>query len=452
MQLQFLGATGTVTGSKYLLRHEGATLLVDCGLFQGYKQLRLRNWDPPPVSPASIDAIVLTHAHIDHSGFLPRLARLGFRGKVYCSEATFDLCSVLLPDSGHLQEEEADFANRHGFSKHKPALPLYTREDAERCLRLFAPQPFARTWSPVPGLSTRLAPSGHMLGSAFVTVDDGRRSVLFSGDIGRPESLVLRPPVQVPGADVVVVESTYGDRRHEPVDVLEQLGEVVNRTTARGGTVLIPAFAVGRAQALLYSLHLLMQRGVIHHLPVYLDSPMAIDATKIYHAHRDEHRLTPEQCHAMCHVATMVNKPDDSKALSARQGPMVIISASGMATGGRVVHHIKAFGPDHRNTILFAGYQAGGTRGAAMLGGAASVRIHGADVPIRAEVTALPNLSSHADADEILAWMRGFDRPPAQVYVTHGEPAAADAMRSRIEHELGWPACVPDAGVNRSPG
>ena len=444
MQLQFLGATGTVTGSKYLLRHEGATLLVDCGLFQGYKQLRLRNWDPPPVSPASIDAIVLTHAHIDHSGFLPRLARLGFRGKVYCSEATFDLCSVLLPDSGHLQEEEADFANRHGFSKHKPALPLYTREDAERCLRLFAPQPFARTWSPVPGLSTRLAPSGHMLGSAFVTVDDGRRSVLFSGDIGRPESLVLRPPVQVPGADVVVVESTYGDRRHEPVDVLEQLGEVVNRTTARGGTVLIPAFAVGRAQALLYSLHLLMQRGVIHHLPVYLDSPMAIDATKIYHAHRDEHRLTPEQCHAMCHVATMVNKPDDSKALSARQGPMVIISASGMATGGRVVHHIKAFGPDHRNTILFAGYQAGGTRGAAMLGGAASVRIHGADVPIRAEVTALPNLSSHADADEILAWMRGFDRPPAQVYVTHGEPAAADAMRSRIEHELGWPACVPE--------
>jgi metallo-beta-lactamase family protein len=444
MQLQFLGATGTVTGSKYLLRHEGATLLVDCGLFQGYKQLRLRNWNPPPVPAEAIDAIVLTHAHIDHSGYLPRLARLGFRGKVYCSEATFDLCSVLLPDSGHLQEEEADFANRHGFSKHKPAQPLYTREDAERCLRLFAPQPFVKTWSPVPGLSTRLAPSGHMLGSAFVTVDNGHRSVLFSGDIGRPESLVLRPPVQVPGADVVVVESTYGDRRHEPVDVLEQLGEVINRTTARGGTVLIPSFAVGRAQALLYGLHLLMQRGVIHHLPVYLDSPMAIDATKIYHAHRDEHRLTPEQCHAMCHVATMVNKPDDSKALSARQGPMVIISASGMATGGRVVHHIKAFGPDHRNTILFAGYQAGGTRGAAMLGGAASVRIHGADVPIRAEVTALPNLSSHADADEILAWMRGFDRPPAQVYVTHGELAAADAMRSRIEHELGWPACVPE--------
>jgi len=444
MQLQFLGATGTVTGSKYLLRHGDATLLVDCGLFQGFKQLRLRNWNPPPVPAEAIDAIVLTHAHIDHSGYLPRLARLGFRGKVYCSEATFDLCSVLLPDSGHLQEEEADFANRHGYSKHKPALPLYTREDAERCMRLFAPQPFATAWSPVPGLNTRLAPSGHMLGSAFVTVDDGRRSVLFSGDIGRPESLVLRPPVQVPGADVVVVESTYGDRRHEPVDVLEQLGEVVNRTTARGGTVLIPAFAVGRAQALLYGLHLLMQRGVIHHLPVYLDSPMAIDATKVYHAHRDEHRLTPEQCRAMCHVATMVNRPDDSKALSARQGPMVIISASGMATGGRVVHHIKAFGPDHRNTILFAGYQAGGTRGAAMLGGAASVRIHGADVPIRAEVTALPNLSSHADADEILAWMRGFDRPPAQVYVTHGEPAAADAMRSRIEHELGWPACVPE--------
>ena len=444
MQLQFLGATGTVTGSKYLLRHGDARLLIDCGLFQGYKQLRLRNWEPLPVPASDIDAIVLTHAHIDHSGYLPLLARQGFRGKVFCSAATRDLCRILLPDSGHLQEEEAAYANRHGFSKHRPALPLYTREDAERCLTLFAPQDFGVPWHPLPGLQDRLDNTGHMLGSALVRLDDGRRSIHFSGDIGRPNDLVLRPPVRVAGADTLVVESTYGDRQHEPADALQQLGEVINRTAARGGAVVIPAFAVGRAQSLMYGLHLLKERGAIHHLPVYLDSPMAIDATRIYHAHRAEHRLTPEQCDAMCHAATIVNKTEDSKALSARRGPMVIISASGMATGGRVVHHLKAFAPDWRNTILFAGYQAGGTRGASMLSGAASVRIHGEDVPVRAEVASLPNLSAHADAGEIVDWMRGFERAPTQVLVTHGEPAAADAMRLRIEHDLGWAARVPD--------
>jgi len=444
MQLQFLGATGTVTGSKYLLRHEGATLLVDCGLFQGYKQLRLRNWAPMPVPAAGIDAIVLTHAHIDHSGYVPLLARQGFKGKVYCSEATHDLCRILLPDSGHLQEEEAEYANRRGYSKHKPAMPLYTREDAERCLKQFVPLSYGTPWSPAPGLLARLDPSGHMLGSAFVKIDDGRRSILFSGDIGRPNDLVLAAPARVPGADYAVVESTYGDRQHEASDPLLKLGEVINRTAARGGVVVIPAFAVGRAQSLMYGIHLLKQRGVIHHLPVYLDSPMATDATRIYHAHRSEHRLSPEECEGMCHAATIVNKPDDSRALSARRGPMVIISASGMATGGRVVHHLKAFAPDRRNTILFAGYQAGGTRGAAILQGATSVRIHGEDVPIHAEVASLDSLSAHADAGEILQWLRGFDTAPTQTFITHGEPTAADAMRSRVEHELGWPCRVPD--------
>ncbi|MFM2288803.1 MAG: hypothetical protein RL684_1946 [Pseudomonadota bacterium] len=444
MQLQFLGATGTVTGSKYLLRHEGATLLVDCGLFQGYKQLRLRNWAPMPVPAAGIDAIVLTHAHIDHSGYVPLLARQGFKGKVYCSEATHDLCRILLPDSGHLQEEEAEYANRRGYSKHKPAMPLYTREDAERCLKQFVPLSYGTPWSPAPGLQARLDPSGHMLGSAFVKIDDGRRSILFSGDIGRPNDLVLAAPARVPGADYAVVESTYGDRQHEASDPLLKLGEVINRTAARGGVVVIPAFAVGRAQSLMYGIHLLKQRGVIHHLPVYLDSPMATDATRIYHAHRSEHRLSPEECEGMCHAATIVNKPDDSRALSARRGPMVIISASGMATGGRVVHHLKAFAPDRRNTILFAGYQAGGTRGAAILQGATSVRIHGEDVPIHAEVASLDSLSAHADAGEILQWLRGFDTAPTQTFITHGEPTAADAMRSRVEHELGWPCRVPD--------
>jgi metallo-beta-lactamase family protein len=444
MQLQFLGATGTVTGSKYLLRHGDSTLLVDCGLFQGFKQLRLRNWEPLPVAASAIDAIVLTHAHIDHSGYVPMLARQGFRGKIYCTSATHELCKILLPDSGHLQEEEAEYANRHGFSKHQPALPLYTREDAERCLHLFAPRPFSEDFEALPGLIARLEPSGHMLGSAFVRLDDGQRSVLFSGDIGRPNDPVLRPPVQLDGADYLLVESTYGDRRHEPSDALEVLATVINRTAARAGVVVIPAFAVGRAQSLLYAIYQLKQEGRIHNLPVYLDSPMATDATRLYHAHRAEHRLSPEECEGMCHAATIVNKATDSMALSARRGPMVIISASGMATGGRVVHHLKAFAPDRRNTILFAGYQAGGTRGAAIVGGAPSVRIHGQDVPIRAEVASIDNLSAHADAEEILAWLRGFKQPPQRTFVTHGEPSAADALRAKIDHELAWPVAVPE--------
>ncbi len=444
MELQFLGATGTVTGSKYLLRHRGASVLVDCGLFQGFKQLRLRNWAALPVAASSIDAVILTHAHIDHSGYLPLLAKQGFKGKVYCSEATHELCSILLPDSGYLQEEEAEYANRRGFSKHHPALPLYTRENAVRCLKQFVPQPFGTDWSPASGLTANLAPSGHILGSAFVRMDDGSRSILFSGDIGRPNDLVLAAPARVPGADYLVVESTYGNRLHEASDPLIKLGEVINRTAARGGVVVIPAFAVGRAQNLMYCIHLLKERGVIHNLPVYLNSPMAANATQIYHRHRDEHRLTPEQCDAMCHVATIINTPDESRALNAKHGPMVIIAASGMATGGRVVHHLKAFASDQRNTILFAGFQAGGTRGAAIVGGATSVRIHGQDVPIRAEVDLLNNLSAHADAAEIVQWMRGFSTVPRQTFITHGEPVAADAMRQRIERELGWPCRVPE--------
>ncbi len=295
MELQFLGATGTVTGSKYLLRHRGASVLVDCGLFQGFKQLRLRNWAALPVAASSIDAVILTHAHIDHSGYLPLLAKQGFKGKVYCSEATHELCSILLPDSGYLQEEEAAYANRRGFSKHHPALPLYTRDDAVRCLRQFVPQPFLKDWEPAPGLSAHLAPSGHMLGSAFVRIDDGSRSILFSGDIGRPNDLILAAPTRVPGADYLVVESTYGNRLHEASDPLIKLGEVINRTAARGGVVVIPAFAVGRAQNLMYCIHLLKERGIIHNLPVYLNSPMAANATRIYHRHRDEHRRRRDQ-------------------------------------------------------------------------------------------------------------------------------------------------------------
>ncbi|WP_374669769.1 MBL fold metallo-hydrolase [Ramlibacter sp.] len=444
MQIQFLGATGTVTGSKYLVRHGDHHVLVDCGLFQGYKQLRLRNWSALPVDAAQIDAVVLTHAHIDHSGYIPLLAKQGFRGKVWCSAPARDLCRILLPDSGGLQEEEADYANRHHFSKHSPALPLYTRDDAVRSLKQFHAVPWGERFEPVPGLHALLARAGHMPGAAQVRLDDGRRSILFTGDVGRPADLVLRAPDAPMAADYLVTESTYGDREHPDSDVLEQLAEVINRTSARGGTLVIPAFAVGRAQTLMYCIHLLKQRGAIHHLPVFLNSPMAADALQVYHRHPAELRLPSHELEALCNAATIVRTPEESRELNARKGPMVIIAGSGMATGGRVVHHIKAFAPKRQNTILLAGFQAGGTRGAALADGAPSVRIHGEDVPVRCEVARIDALSAHADAAELEAWLRTMPQPPRRAFVTHGEPSAADAMRQRIERQLRWRADVPD--------
>ncbi len=443
MQLQFLGATDTVTGSKYLLRNGHGRVLVDCGLFQGYKPLRVRNWTPLPVDPAQVNAVVLTHAHIDHSGYLPLLARNGFRGPVHCTPATYDLCRILLPDCGHLLEEEADYNNRHGTSKHHPALPLYTRQDAEQCLKLFKPVKHGKDFEAAPGLKGHFWPSGHMPGSAFVRLDDGERSILFSGDLGRPNDLVMKAPVTPDGADYLVIESTYGDRLHPQVDPLDKLAEVINRTAARGGVVVIPAFAVGRAQSLLYCIYLLKQRGLIHHLPVYLNSPMAAAATEVFWRHTDELRMSRKEYEAMTADVRIVQSPDESRELNARKGPMVIIAASGMATGGRVVHHLQAFAPDKRNTILLAGYQAGGTRGAALAGGAATLRIFGEEVPVRAEVEQLAHLSAHADAGEIVEWMRKLPHAPKKTFITHGEPAAADALRQRIEHTLRWNCHVP---------
>lgn len=443
MQLQFLGATDTVTGSKYLVTHRDQRLLVDCGLFQGYKPLRLRNWAPLPVPAADIDAVVLTHAHLDHSGYLPLLARQGFTGPVYCTAATAELCAILLPDSGHLQEEEAEFANRHGTSKHQPAMPLYSREDAVRCLRQLKPVPSEQNFEPLPGLKARLSHSGHMPGSSFVRLDDGIRSLLFSGDLGRPNDLVLKPPVTPEAADYLVLESTYGNREHVDGDVLQALADTINRTTARAGVVVIPAFAVGRAQALLYAIHLLKVRGAIHHLPVYLNSPMAAAATEVFLRHPEQLRLTPAECEAVVSGTTFVETPDDSRALNARKGPMIIVAASGMATGGRVLHHLQAFAPDKRNTIVLVGYQAGGTRGAAIAAGATSVRIFGKEVPVRAEVVQLDYFSAHADASEILLWVSGLAKAPRRTFITHGEPVAADALRQRIEREKGWACQLP---------
>ena len=445
MQLQFLGATGTVTGSKYLVSAGATRILVDCGLFQGYKQLRLRNWKPLPVDPSSIAAVVLTHAHLDHSGYLPLLVRDGFRGKIYCSEATFDLCKILLPDSGHLLEEEANYANRHGYSRHSPALPLYSEADAVRALAQFAPIPFGKAVPVADGLRAELAHAGHILGAAIVTIGDGQRRLVFSGDLGRMQDSLMPPPAAIAQADYLVVESTYGDRRHDPADPLILLGKTIRETAARGGVTIIPSFAVGRAQSLLYAIHQLRERGEIPAaLPVYLNSPMATDATALYRKHPHEHRLSARDCEAMGHAAHIVNSVEESIELNRRQVPMVIIAASGMATGGRVLHHLKAFADDPRNTVLFAGFQAGGTRGAAMLDGVAAIKIHGEYVPLRAHVDQISNLSAHADGDEIMQWLGHFTQAPKRTFIVHGEPPAADALRRRIDEQLHWPCEVAD--------
>ena len=442
--LQFLGATETVTGSKYLIERDSRRILVDCGLFQGYKPLRLKNWAPFPCDPATIECVILTHAHIDHSGYLPLLAKNGFSGPVYCTEATRDLCGILLPDSGHLQEEEANYANRRGFSKHQPALPLYTREDAERCLGLFRPLEFKREFHLGDDLTLRLLPAGHILGAAFVSLQTPRTSILFSGDLGRPYDLVMPAPSHVEKADYLVVESTYGNRRHDLADPLLVLAEIINRTGSRCGVVVIPTFAVGRAQTLMYCIHLLKARKAIPDYPVYLNSPMAVDATEIFRQHHGEHRLTPAQCDGLYGAARIVNSVEESQQLNRSHGPMIILAASGMATGGRVTHHLAAFAPDPRNTILFTGFQAGGTRGANLVQGAEVIKIHGELIPVRAEVRMLENLSAHADADEILGWLKGFSRPPRRTFITHGEPEAADALRHRIQEELHWSCVIPE--------
>lgn len=444
LKLQFLGATNTVTGSKYLLSSEGRSLLIDCGLFQGYKQLRLKNWSSPPFDAASIDAVVLTHAHIDHSGYLPVLVRNGFRGRVYATPATFELCKILLPDSGYLQEEQARFENRHGYSKHKPALPLYTKEEAERSLDFFRTVRIHESFEPVRGIAAQLSRAGHLLGAASARIEWDGSSILFSGDIGRPHDPLMRAPDPPPAADYLVIESTYGDRAHPVEDVRSDLVGVINRAVGRGGVVVAPTFAVGRAQLMMLLIAQLKAQRLIPDIPLFLDSPMAIDATELYRRFIAEHRLSPDESAAMCHAAELVHTSDASKALDRLGTPAIILSASGMATGGRVIHHLKTYASDPRNLILLPGFQAGGTRGASLAAGAPTIRIHGQDIPVRAEVVQLASMSAHADANELLQWMRQMPQAPKMTFVTHGEPNASDALRQRIERELGWPAQVPD--------
>jgi metallo-beta-lactamase family protein len=442
--LTFLGGVGTVTGSKYLIEAGERKILIDCGLFQGLKQLRLRNWDKFPIDPARIDAVILTHAHLDHSGYLPLLVKKGFQGPVYCTTGTRDLCAILLPDSGFLLERDAEFANRHGFSKHKPALPLYTAKEARACLDSIITKNFDEPFEITPEINVQLHPAGHILGAAIVEISIGKTKLVFSGDLGRSGDPIMNDPAQIARADYLVVESTYGDRTHEAIDPQDALAEVITRTAQRGGVVLIPAFAVGRAQTLMYHLQQLKRAHRIPDLPVYLDSPMAIDASEVFCDHHREHRLSPEQCRSLCGVARYVSDVEESKSLDRDKMPKVILSASGMATGGRVLHHLKVFAPDPRNTILFAGFQAAGTRGAAMVAGAESVKIHGGYVPVNAEVKNLRMLSAHADRTEILKWLSHFDRPPQTTFITHGEPVAADSLRLAIEERFKWTVRLPE--------
>ncbi|MHB1949591.1 MAG: MBL fold metallo-hydrolase RNA specificity domain-containing protein [Gammaproteobacteria bacterium] len=444
MRLTFLGATNTVTGSKFLLQINHKNILIDCGLFQGLKDLRLRNWTKFPVDPKKIHAVVITHAHIDHSGYLPVLIKNGFTGKIYCSQATKDLCAILLPDSGYLQEEEAKFVNKHGLSKHHPAVPLYTREEAERSLLQFHALSFRKLLKFGEETYMSLLPAGHILGASFVQFKHYGTTVLFSGDLGRPNDPIMHAPSVMQAADYLILESTYGNRLHQKVNPLDELSEIINKTVERGGTIVIPAFAVGRAQHLLYIMYQLKQANRIPNIPIYLDSPMAKNATDIFRNYTELHRINPDLAAKVCEVATYINSREESQALDLVTTSKVIISASGMLEGGRVLHHIRVFAQDSKSTIVFAGYQATGTRGADMINGKKEIKVFGEVIPVNAEIQVLSNMSAHADYEEILAWLSHFNHHPRKVFITHGEPEAAQSLKEKIEERYHWTTIVPE--------
>ena len=452
VDLTFLGAAGTVTGSRHLLESDRARVLLDCGLFQGLKALRQRNWQEPALDVRRLDAVILSHAHIDHSGYLPRLVKTGYAGPVYCTRGTAELLRVMLPDAAHLQEEEAAFANRHRSSRHDPALPLFTTEDAESSLRLLRTVEFGADFVPAPGAQARFTPSGHILGAGLVECRLGGRLVVFSGDLGRYNVPIMVDPEPVAEADALLVESTYGNRLHEAGDPLDRLTAAVIRAEETRGWLLIPAFAVGRAQEVLYDLRELEEAGRIPSLPVFLDSPMGIQATAIYAQHPAEYDA------AYRRVAAAGKRPfaprrfevtrtvDDSKRLNDVPGPGIILAGSGMATGGRILHHFRRLLPLPETTVLFVGYQAAGTRGRLLRDGAKELRMFGGAVPVRATIMVSDAYSAHADRGEILRWLGGFKHPPGITYIVHGEPQAAAALQEAIVGTLGWRAEVARDG------
>lgn len=444
--LSFLGAAGTVTGSKFLLEASAGKVLVDCGLFQGYKQLRLRNRKELPFKLSELDGIVLTHAHLDHSGFLPVLAAQGYRKPIWCTELTADLCGILLPDAARIQEFDAAHANRGGYSRHSPSEPLYVEKDARRALRLLTAVQMRTPKVLLPGMTATFRPAGHIPGAATVELAVDDLKIVFSGDLGRYNSDVFPPPDAVRFADYLIVESTYGNSLHSTDDPEKILQQVVTRTIARAGSVIIPSFAVGRAQLLLYHLSRLRRANRIPNVPIYLDSPMAIEATQLMCRTKAGSSLSSEEVDEMCNVARLISDSAESEKVVEEPSPKIVLSASGMATGGRVLNYLKRYLPDSRNTILFAGYQAGGTRGAHLVAGAKEVKIHGGWHAVRAEVLNMGMLSAHADADEIMRWLSGFEQPPLRTFIVHGEPDASDTLRQRIEEKLGWNVHIPEHG------
>ncbi|MEJ8568835.1 MBL fold metallo-hydrolase [Elongatibacter sediminis] len=435
MRIIFLGGTETVTGSKFLVECGSTRVLVDCGLFQGFKWLRRRNWEDPPLDIANVDAVVLSHAHLDHSGYIPVLYRRGFRGPVFTHAATRELCGILLPDSGHIQEEDARYHARHKLSKHESPLPLYDRETAEKSMSLFQSVEFGEDFQ-VGDLTIRLQSAGHILGAGSVIVEGEGKRVGFSGDVGRPADILMRSPDPLPGLDLLVLESTYGNRTHPDSHPVDQIEHIVKETASNGGALLIPSFAVGRAQSLQHVLTTLKQTNRIPDVPVYLDSPMAISVADIYCRYAEHHRLSEPQCRAMCDTTHYTRSVEDSKALAGLRFPHVIIAGSGMATGGRILHHFKRLLRDHRTTVLFAGYQAGGTRGAKMLAGTESVKIHGEWIPVKARVEVISGLSGHADYVEMHRWLSQSNlRDNSKITLVHGEPDALEAMRDHLARE-----------------
>jgi metallo-beta-lactamase family protein len=445
--LTFLGAAGTVTGSKHLLEVAGRRVLVDCGLFQGLKELRERNWQGLPVAASAIDAVVLTHAHLDHCGYLPRLVADGFRGRVFCTPATRNLCSLVLPDSAHIQEEDALEANRFAYSKHQPALPLYTSEDAARALTLLQPVGFERPVPVAPGIEVEFLQAGHLLGSAYARTRFDSRTVLFGGDLGRYDRPVLRDPAPIEAADVLLLEATYGNRLHDPDDGGARFAAIVKDTAGRGGKLIIPAFAIGRVEEVIYWVKRLEEAHRIPVLPVYVDSPMAARALEFYGNHSDEldDEMRPEAKGVRIFATrrmTTIASAQQSADLVASGKPAIVIASSGMATGGRVLHHLVAALPDPRNTVLFVGFQASGTRGRKLVDGATEVRIKGRDVRVAARIEMIDSMSAHADAGEIMHWLSGFRQPPGMTYLVHGEPDALAALSGRIKAERRWPVRV----------
>jgi metallo-beta-lactamase family protein len=453
-RITFHGAARTVTGSKFLLEAGNARVLVDCGLFQGLKDLRIRNWAPTPFDIKTLDAVVLTHAHLDHTGYLPRITREGYQGPVFATLATRQLAELIMLDSAKCQEQDAEYANRKGFSKHKPALPLYSTRDAERAVQLFREAARSVWFSPAEPIWMRYHDAGHLLGSNMIEVEIRDRQsplrILFSGDVGRYDGPLYHDPAPPPSCDYLICESTYGNRDHPSGSILDALAEVVNRAVQRGGVMLLASFAIGRAQQLIYLLQVLKHDRRIPDLPIYLDSPMACDATSIYRQHREDHDLSEgelDEAHPVLagprvHLCRTV---DESKALNHLTGPAVIISSSGMMTGGRIVHHLKHRLPSPANTVVLGGYMAVGTRGRFLQDGAHYLRMHGQEVPVRAAVEKVPGLSGHADRSDLLRWLKPFAKPK-RAFLVHGEVESAEALGRTLENDRGWNVTIPDLG------